>query len=559
MTGYLRKLIAFLIVLAGFSLLSQPLFAEEIEVFRSRINVETSGVIRVVEDITYDFGTESRHGIFRDILYIKKNQEGRRYQMDVDVVSVTDENGVAYPFSTSQLNGTHLRVKIGDPDAFVTGKKNYSIIYTVGGAISYFSDHDELYWNITGNEWQIPVGSALYEISLPANTAGSLNATCYSGPVGSSAKDCEVATSGARVTGGTTAQLQASEGVTVAISFPPNIVAHLEPKEVVDFFSTFWGKIVLGIMAVVGFVWYFGLPIAIPFYWFKNGRDPKAQIGETRAWFDPPSNKNGQPLGPGETGLLVDETVDMKDIFGVVIDLARRGYFKIVEAKKGDFHLIKGDKDTADLKIYEQALMEGFFKTKTDVRLKDADLIKTVSMVKDDLYRIMTAEGFFPRNPETIRTIWIGVSIAALMTGNFLLAAVGFLFGRAMPKKTAFGAGQANVGKSLKNFLSTQERQLEFQAKNQMFFEKLLPFAIAFGVEKVWADRFKDINLQPPQWYSGYDNRAFTTAHFLSSMNSSFSTFRTSATPTSSSSGFSSGFSGGSSGGGGGGGGGGSW
>jgi uncharacterized membrane protein len=94
-----------------------------------------------------------------------------------------------------------------------------------------------------------------------------------------------------------------------------------------------------------------------------------------------------------------------------------------------------------------------------------------------------------------------------------------------------------------------------------MFFEKLLPYAVAFGVEKVWAGRFKDIKLHNPDWYQSYDNRAFTTAYFLGSMNSSFSNFRTSATPTRSSSGFSSGFSsgGGFSGGGGGGGGGGSW
>jgi uncharacterized membrane protein len=211
------------------------------------------------------------------------------------------------------------------------------------------------------------------------------------------------------------------------------------------------------------------------------------------------------------------------------------------------------------LEKYERKLMDGLFEDGNRVRIKDLELSSTVEKVRKEMYSYMTASGFFPDNPDSVRTVWIVVGAVALMTGNLALAFVAFVFGRAMPKKTAYGAGQANIGKSLKSFLSTQERQLEFQAKNQMFFEKLLPYAIAFGVEKVWANRFADIKLLSPSWYQGYDNRAFTTAHFLGSMHSSFSTFRSSATPTRSSSGFSSGFSGGSSGGGGGGGSVGSW
>jgi uncharacterized membrane protein len=146
------------------------------------------------------------------------------------------------------------------------------------------------------------------------------------------------------------------------------------------------------------------------------------------------------------------------------------------------------------------------------------------------------------------------------MTGNLGLALIAFTFGRAMPAKTIFGVESANISKSLKNFLSSQERQLEFQAKNQMMFEKLLPYAVAFGVERIWAQRFKDFVLKSPEWYSSYDStRAFNSVLFANSLSSSMSSFRSAATPVSSTTGHSSGFSGGFSGGGGGGGGGGSW
>jgi hypothetical protein len=67
-----------------------------------------------------------------------------------------------------------------------------------------------------------------------------------------------------------------------------------------------------------------------------------------------------------------------------------------------------------------------------------------------------------------------------------------------MPKKTLFGSEQAAVARSLRNFLTSQDKKLAFQAKNQMMFEKLLPFAVAFGVEGIWAKRFKDLDSKIP-------------------------------------------------------------
>ena len=204
--------------------------------------------------------------------------------------------------------------------------------------------------------------------------------------------------------------------------------------------------------------------------------------------------------------------------------------------------------------------MNGIFENEErEVRLKDLDMAMTVESVKNKLYKNLVSEGFFAQNPQTVRTVWMVVAGLALFTGNFFLAVVAFIFGRVMPRKTLFGVGQANVGKSLKNFLSSQSRQLEFQAKEQLFSRNYFPMLLPLVWKKCGRDRFKDIKLTSPDWYQGYDNRAFTAGYLLSSMNSSYSSFRSIATPTSSSSGFSSGFSGGSSGGGGGGGGGGSW
>ena len=93
-----------------------------------------------------------------------------------------------------------------------------------------------------------------------------------------------------------------------------------------------------------------------------------------------------------------------------------------------------------------------------------------------------------------------------------------------------------------------------------MMFERLLPFAVAFGVERIWAKRFESLNITQPNWYHSYSSSHFSSYMLVNSLNSSFRSITTAATPTRSSTGHSSGFGGGGfSGGGGGGGGGGSW
>jgi hypothetical protein len=334
----------------------------------------------------------------------------------------------------------------------------------------------------------------------------------------------------------------------------------LEPQPYVAFNDTLWGKIVIfgifGVLGILGILWYVAYPLWIPFKWYKQGRDPSVGSGEVAAWYDPPKTNKGRFLTPIETGTLIDERADLRDVSGMIIDLARRGHFKIVEKKKNDFYFEKTEtKD--ELLPLEKKFIENIFGSKTEIRLKDEELYDDVKDAQADTYLNLVKEDFFADNPDKIRKFYIVIFVLALMTMNIPLATFSLIFGLNMPRRTIWGAEQLGVARGLKNFLSSQERQLEFQADKQLFFEKLLPFAVAFGVEKIWTDRFKDINLKSPDWYQGYYGRNFSNAVFISSLNSSINQFRTVATPTRSSSGFSSGFSGGGFSGGGGGGG--SW
>ncbi len=545
----------------------QEILGEHIKSFNSAITINKDGTINVKETIIYDFDYLEKHGIYREIPFIKTNEDGKKYELKFDNFSVVDDNGKSYKFVKSWVDEKLIRLKIGDVDRLITGLHTYVISYQVAGALTYFSDHDELYWNVTGNEWQVPIASTTASVIWPQEIKKEdIKSICYTGVFGSKESFCQVLPSlndRAKMVIKSNGSLSSGEGLTVVVSFPKNIIAILEPKEFVSFWDSFIGKLVMGFMGLIGLIWYVGLPFYIIYRWLKYGRDPSTRSRAVSAWFDPPKTQEGKRfLTPGEVGTLGDETVDLKDISATIVDLARRGYLIIDERKKGDFYFLKGKKfgNDAELLPFEKKLLDGIFNTGDDiVKLKGKDFSEAVSEVKNSLYKQVVDDKLFDKNPQITRTGYYVLAGIALFTGNFFLAIVAFLFGRVMPRKTVFGVEAKNVAFSLKKFLTSQKRQLEFQADKQMMFERLLPFAVAFGVERIWAKRFESLNIAQPNWYHGYSSTNFNSYLLVNSLNSSMKSFATAATPTRSSSGFSSGFSGGFSGGGGGGGGGGSW
>ncbi len=48
----------------------------------------------------------------------------------------------------------------------------FDLHYQVRNGLKFFEDHDELYWNVTGDEWDVPVGDASAQILLPPGVTG---------------------------------------------------------------------------------------------------------------------------------------------------------------------------------------------------------------------------------------------------------------------------------------------------------------------------------------------------------------------------------------------------
>lgn len=531
--------------------------------FNSEIDIQKEGTLLIEEKIDVDFGVEQKHGLVREITYKKVNEDGDRLKFAVEIIEVSDGQGYKYNFSSSKIND-YIELKIGDPNKLITGIKTYVIKYRVSGGITYFTDHDELYWNLSGNYWNYPIESFNSKIKLPEGTdKENIKYLCYEGNDTSEEQTCNIKYDDGVILVSSSRVLAPGEGITAGISFPKGLVAVLEPEK--DEMSLF-SKITLGLLTLLASLWYLVLPIKIIFNSLKERKFTKQNEKIVAAWFEPPQYDKGDVFTPAEAGFILDKKIDHRELTATIIHLAQRGFLRIREDSKNNFSFIKIKSiDSPGLKDFEEKVLEAIFEKGDDVSDKDlkksTTLFTKISDFNKKVEDSLMNEHMFEQKPSAVDTknmIFTGIGFT---TFNLLLGFAALLFGRGSAKRTLNGVQKYSEAMSLLNFIKSQDEQLNFQANNQMFFEKLLPYAAAFGVEKIWAERFKDLSMAKPDWYEG---SSFTSAAFVSVMTRNIGGSVRSATASSmsstrSSSGFSSGFSGGHSGGGGGGGGGGGW
>ncbi|MBN1213777.1 MAG: DUF2207 domain-containing protein [candidate division Zixibacteria bacterium] len=559
---------------------SSPVLAQyfTIERFHSEITIDEDGSFLVKETIELTFDRD-RHGIFREIPYRYMNELGDVSTTPLEVLSVKNDAGKSRPYKVSRPGG-FVNIRIGDPDRYVRGRQVYVITYKVKNGLLFFDDHDELYWNVTGNEWKAPIRAASAEIVLETDKKiQDFTAGCYTGRYGSSESECMWEFSGNRAVFTCQIGLGTGEGFTVALGWDKGIVSA----------PTGWQKFWWAVNLREN--WVYLVPVFVLFFmlhrWYRKGRDPKVREAVT-VMYEPPKF-DGRYLPPGEVGALVDERMDQRDITASVIGLAVKGYMKIEETSvagliplfdRTDYKLIK-EKDADDqLGPLERQLLNDIFVGNAGtimVSEMKKKFYKNISGLKKTTFKQLVEKKYFPTTPEKVQgryalvgflLIFLGVFASFLFTEatpwkgiiSFGLSGVIILvFSGAMPVKTRAGALARMEILGFQEFMNRADRdRLERMGEKDLFY-KYLPYAIALDVVDNWADAFKDIYKEPPSWYAsahGFTN--FNTRSFTQSLNTittSLGSAMYSAPRGSGTGGGGGGFSGG----GGGGGGGGSW
>src|SRR5215471_6851317 len=171
-----------------FNICVAPLFGRSwrISDFNDTITIHQDGSAMVHERITLAFEGEW-HGIHRLIPIEYPGARGTNYTLFLTVVGVTDGHGGRLKYDSSTSNGFR-DLKIFIPDA-VDASRTVEIDYAVRNGMRFFEDHDEFYWNVTGNDWPVPIDHASAEVSFPDSAAGSLRAQAFTGAYGSVERD----------------------------------------------------------------------------------------------------------------------------------------------------------------------------------------------------------------------------------------------------------------------------------------------------------------------------------------------------------------------------------
>ncbi len=571
---------------------------EAIRSYDVRILIRADDSIRIAETVDYDFGSAQRHGILRDIPTRQTYDDRYDRVYPLHVESVTATGGASADFEVSEEPGGITRIRIGDPDVTISGLHSYTIVYTVEAAMNGFRDHDELYWNAIGDEWDVPIDRATATVVAPA---GILDVVCYAGPLGSYTT-CDKRRIAGETARFTQAGLFPFEALTVVVSLPKGTVAEPQPRLVEPWsigrafartpvtIGLSGGLLALVIAGSGRLLWsrgrdrrFIGSPVdqtlgnptgdaqAVPL--FERGVAPVE--------FAPPGD-----LRPGQVGTIVDEQANTLDVTATIVDLAVRGYLTIEEIPKEgwfgkpDWTLHRTDKDENDLLAYERTLLTGLFKDGNDPALSSLKraFAERLSKVEDQLYADAVKRGWFVKRPDKVRSSWHARGALLFIAGlviTFVLAkwttfglagipvAVAGLIltvgARWMPSRTAKGTAIARRVGGFRTVIETAETHMSRWAEEQNVFTRYLPYAIVFGCTERWAEAFEGLQQLPPDttWYRS--SRPFIYADFGRTLDDFSVTTGGTIASTPSASG-SSGFSGGGfSGGGGGGGGGGSW
>lgn len=544
-----------------------PAHAEVIREFDAEYTVLESGVVEVTEVITYDFAEAKRSGIYRIIETDHPQDASVWYKtrsVDVTFDSAT-RDGETVPLAVDESRGA-VEIRIGDPEVKISGAHRYEISYRLDGVLSHGPDGAEFYWNVTGDGWEVPMETVTARVREARPGILAEESACYQGDGGSEAACANIDRADGSVSF-TATDLAPGEQLTVATAVNPDAVT-LQSIERIAY---------LPFGVVFGVLW-FGLLG----WWVYRFRTRERVQGAVIAQYEP----YGEYL-PMYTGMLFTSRLDPRDITAGIIYLAEQGFIKITRTEQtvllfftNDDYELTLQRPIAEMPTRFLRDLAGLMFTPgatlpqqvalSEIKARSTQNRRIIKSLQKDLKQDLVEHGYATsglRQP----TLLEGVMLLAVLAG-----AVGFLF---VPDGTVISIGVA-VGtivllgiaastrrtrkgyealhhlQGFKEFLRvTDKERFTFHnapKRNPETFMQYLPYAIALGVEKEWAEAFADMTIPEPEWYDGGGAHTFSATALTSNLGTFSSSFNSSS-GTSGSSG------GGSAGGGAGGGGGGSF
>jgi len=491
------------------------------------ITVNQDGTFDVVEKQEIYFSGGPFHFGYRDI--------NTDYTEGITDLLVGDVNGV-YLQNRSEQPGTFYVEDRGNSlyvkwffDETTDAARTFYISYKVHGGLRIYDGGDQLWWKAVYADRPAEVKSSVVTVKVP-EPAVIENMDTYFTMADMQLLDKQTAKFTAKK------PIPPGQPFEVRVQFTHGVVAGTAPpwqaradrESVISRWRTV-ANVFFGLLALMFFLL---TPVALYLLWYFKGRDPQPQIIPTYLP-EPPSD-----LPPGMAGTLIDEKADTKDVLSSIVDLARRGYLRMEEIgedddsgfSSSDFLYTKLKEPDDALRPYEHYLLAKLFDGESERKLSDLknSFYKYNDKTKEMIYDEVTKEGYFVTDPNKVRSRWraagigifvltglfacVGVPILSVLTDVSFLFTFGLaLFGlgmiilsRYMPRKTQKGADEAAKWKAFLTYLKDINQYTDLEKATELF-ERYLPYAIAFGLEKGYLSKWEQVpNVPPPAWYGPY-------------------------------------------------------
>lgn len=327
MRKFKKICVVILLAILVLSTKSNAVRSERITNYTSEIFIDEDGSMIVEETIeVYAQGDEIERGIYRDFPTKYKDRYGKSYKVDFEVLEVL-KDGDDEPYKLEKKNNG-VRIRIGDANkTLMPGYYTYTIKYETNRQLGYFDDHDELYWNVTGNGWSFEIDEATAIVHLPEDAdMNEVDFEAYTGKQGAKGKNYSAYKSDydKTVTFYTTESLDEQEGLTIVVGFEKGLVHEPTFGEKVRYFFSDNMGVFIGLIGVAILFIYCYIT------WIKVGKDPVKDVIIPR--YNPPDG-----LSPAEVKYI--ETMGSYDkVFEAsVLNLAVKGYIKIETEEKSTF------------------------------------------------------------------------------------------------------------------------------------------------------------------------------------------------------------------------------
>jgi len=228
-----RLLAALALGVVGLAALPVTAYADEDDWSITRYDVVAQaaaiGVIDVRLDFDFDFADTKGHGPYVTLPLRQEIQGDPDHYRSFEItdISAASPSGAPADVDTETKDGA-LAIKVGDEDVDVVGRQSYRLSYRINGVVNTgvgAAGQDEIFWNIVGTQWEVPLNDISVSLSGPAAVARS---ACFVGKVGATA-ECNQATTAGETASYAQRSVEPGSGLTILADWPPNTFVGAEP------------------------------------------------------------------------------------------------------------------------------------------------------------------------------------------------------------------------------------------------------------------------------------------------------------------------------------------